>query len=231
MKILEVVQGTPEWKMAQAGMPTASCFHRIISAKTLKPSTTGAETYLNELLAEWSLGIFEGEDGSDFMDRGREMEQDAIEWFELQTGLEVERVGFITDDAGTVGCSPDGLMGEDRGLEVKCLKAAKHIGFLRALGSGDLSPYMAQMQGALWISGRKTWTWLGFHPTLPPEVVTVARDEKFIAALAAAIGAFNAELAAAKADLLKRGVVPAIEAAAPGGTKLSSAVMTGNLNT
>lgn len=220
-------QGSTEWKVLRLGMPTASQFHRIMSAKTLKP-LAGADTYMNELLAEWALGIMEGED-NDFMARGKELEAQAVAWFELATGLETETVGFITNDAGTVGCSPDRLVGTHQGLEIKCPKATTHLGYLRNLG--DVGPYMAQMQGALWLTGRKVWTWISYHPTLPAAVVTVDRDEKFIAALAHEVETFAGQLAAAKSDLLKRGVVPIAEQPVASGAALSDAVLSGNLFT
>jgi len=227
VKILDVPQGSTAWKIARLGMPTASQFHRIMSPKTLKP-LAGAETYLNELLAEWALGIMEGED-NDFMERGRELEADAVAWFELATGVECETVGFITNDAGTVGCSPDRLIGSDAGLEIKCPKATTHIGYLRT--AGDVGPYLAQLQGALWVAERQRWTWVSYHPTLPAAVVTVERDEKFIAALASAVTDFADQLAAAKADLLRRGVVPVTPEDAPSGAALSEALLSGNLLT
>ena len=205
MKILDVVQGTTDWKMARMGLPTASQFGRIISAKTLKP-LAGAETYMNELLVEWALGFCEGEDASQFMDRGREMEEDAVAFWELKTGLDTTKVGFITNDAGTMGCSPDRLVGDDGGLEVKCPAAKTHIGYL--LNEGDVGPYAPQVQGALLISEREWWSWFSYHPTLPPAEVRMARDERFIAALASALDEFNDRLADAKSRILATGYVP-----------------------
>jgi hypothetical protein len=205
VKIIDCEQGSTEWKMARMGLPTASQFGRIIGKKLTL--VDGAWTYMNELLVEWALGYCEGEDASQYMERGREMEEQAVAFFELQSGLDTQKVGFITNDAGTVGCSPDRLVGDDGGLEVKCPAAKTHIGYL--LSAGDVGPYAPQVQGALWITGREWWTWLSFHPTLPPAEVRMARDEKFIAALASALDEFNDRLADAKARILATGFVPA----------------------
>jgi len=205
VRIIDCQQGSQEWKMARLGLPTASQFGRVISAKTLKP-LAGSETYLLELLAEWALGIMEDE-GSGFMDRGHGLEASAIAAYELESGHDVTRVGFITNDAGTAGCSPDGLVGEDGGLEIKCPAAKTHIGYL--LNQGDVGPYAPQMQGALWLTGRSWWDWRSWHPTLPAAAVHVERDERFIEALAQIVADFVGRLTVAEEDLVKLGVTPA----------------------
>lgn len=204
MKIIDCVQGTPAWKAARLGMPTASQFGRIMSAKTLKP-LAGAETYALELLAEWALGVMEDE-GSGFMERGHGLEESAIAAYELETGRDVTRIGFLTNDAGTIGCSPDGLVGEEGGLEIKCPAAKTHLAYL--LAPGDVGPYAPQIQGALWLTGRAWWDWRSWHPTLPAAAVHVERDERFIAALAQIVEDFVGRLTVAKADLEKLGVTP-----------------------
>lgn len=186
------------------GLPTASQFHRILSAKTLKP-LAGAETYALELLVQWGLGLMEGED-SDFMERGRLFEEDAVAAYELETNCDVQRVGFITNDAGTVGYSPDGLVGDDGLVEFKVPAAKTHLAYL--LNEGDVGPYMAQCQGGLWVAEREWIDWRSWHQSLPAAKVRMGRDEKFIAALSEAVGEFCDRLAAAKARLLGMGFVP-----------------------
>jgi hypothetical protein len=204
----DVAQGSTEWKMARMGIPTASQFGRILSSKTLKP-LAGAETYMLELLTESLLGFCEGEDGSQFMDRGREMEEEAVAWFELEKGVDATKVGFITNDEGTAGCSPDRLVGEDAGLEVKCPAAKTHLGYL--LSQEIPADYIAQIQGGLYLTGRAHWDFCSYNPVLPPWCIRVERDETYITALASALGAFTARLADARARLLRLGVVPVLE--------------------
>lgn len=212
MIVHDVQQGSTEWKMLRLGLSTASQFGRIISGKTLKP-LAGAEKYMNELLVEWSLGLMEGED-SDFMERGRAFEESAVAAYELEMDCDVQRVGFITNDAGTIGCSPDGLVGDDGGVEFKVPAAKTHIEYF--LNVGDVGAYAPQVQGCLWIAEREWWDWRSWHPTLPPAKVRMARDERFIAALANALAEFNDRLADAKARILATGFVPVeLRAAVP----------------
>jgi len=205
VKIIDVVQGTTEWKMARMGLPTASQFGRIISAKTLKP-LAGAEGYIHELLVESLLGYCESEDASDFMERGKEFEESAVAAYELEMDCDVQRVGFITNDAGTIGCSPDGLVGDNGGVEFKVPSAKKHLEYF--LNTGDIGAYAPQVQGCLWLAEREWWDWRSWHPSLPPAKVRMARDERFIGALAAALAEFNDRLADAKARILATGFVP-----------------------
>lgn len=194
MIVIDCEQGSPEWLAVRLGRPTASCFSKLLTPKTMKPSAS-AKPYLNQLVAEWMLGYSPKDDQSLFMERGHELEPKAIEFYEMTKGVDVQRVGFIMTDDGSAGCSPDGLVGEDGGLEVKCLGAIGHVDYLL---NGDFSEYKTQIQGGLWITGRSWWDFLAYHPDMPPLLVRVERDEAYIAALAAAVADFTGKLAIAK---------------------------------
>lgn len=89
------------------------------------------------------------------MKRGHELEPDARMEHEIQTGLLVQRAGFVTTDDGVFGASADGLIGEDGGSEYKCFLAPEK---LRAFHiDNDASEIMDQVQGCMWITGRKFW--------------------------------------------------------------------------
>lgn len=194
MKIIECEQGSIEWMQARLGVPTASQFDRILTPKSFKPSASRS-TYGAELVAEWLLGQ-PIEWGTDmWMERGLELEADARLWYEFQNDVDVERVGFIT--RGLVGGSPDGLVGDDGGLEIKCLGAAKHV---RHLLGEDLD-YIGQVQGYLWLTGRKWWDVLSYNPELPPVVHRVEPDLKWVAAFEPVLEAFVEKLEADKAKL------------------------------
>lgn len=197
MIVLDCEQGSEEWFKARLGIPTASRFNQIITPKTLKPSSS-ARGYLHELCAEWLLG--EPLDGasSDFMLRGSGMEESAVKFYEFQTDTETTSAGFCLRDDRAVGCSPDRLVGEDGGLEVKCPSAKVHVGYL--LNGLDVE-YRAQVQGALWITGRAWWDVLSYNPELPPVLMRMERDEEFIGALSAAVEDFLVRLAEAKEAL------------------------------
>ena len=120
----DIVQGTPEWIQARLGLPSASRFHRIISPVYHK--TAGQQAYLCELVAERLFREPTESASSPWMDRGKEMEAAARDWYSLWYA-EAETVGGVTTDDGRVWCSPDGLVGDDGGLEVKTPGAAAFV--------------------------------------------------------------------------------------------------------
>jgi len=207
VKRFDIPQGSAEWVELHRGRPTASRFGSIVTPKTLRPSASQAGL-MAELLVERITGMTADQDLTDFMMRGKELEAEAIEAYSFDNALEVERVGFLLDDSGDYGCSPDGLVGEDGGLEVKCLSLERHV--LALLGEMDLE-HAAQVQGNLWISGRKWWDLYYFNGILPARRVRVERDEKHIAALAELVPAFCARVDDAERRLVQEyGITPSI---------------------
>ena len=100
------------------------------------------------------------------------------------------RVGFILN--GERGCSPDSLIGEDGGLEIKT--ALPHIQIDRLLRGTLPSEHKAQVQGNIWLCERKWWDFCSYCPKLPLLVVRVMRDEEYITQLEKAVDQFNDEL-------------------------------------
>ncbi len=197
---VDVQPGSPEWRKARAGIPTASAADKILTAKTLKPSAQ-AGAYMNHLLAEWLLGhpLDDGR-GSLFMERGVELEAEAAAYFDMERGVDSEIAGFLLRDDRRMGCSPDRLVGNDAGLEIKCPSAAVHVGYL--LDKDALvQAYRGQVQGSLYVTGRKVWSLLSYNPAMPSVLVDVEPDEDYIAALQDALEAFHVRLDAAKAQL------------------------------
>jgi len=187
----DLEQGSIEWFEARAGLPTASEFKTVqASGKGGGESITRAK-YLRTLAGE----ILTGEPApsgytNDHMARGHEQEDDARRLFSLITDFEPIRVGFVRE--GRAGCSPDSLIGENAGLEIKCAIPAVQI---ERLQLGRLPPeHVAQVQGSLWVTGRQHWHFVSYCPRLPPLIVKVERDEMYIAQLAKAVEAFNEEL-------------------------------------
>lgn len=203
MLIVQCEQGSPEWLDARLGIPTASNFDRIITPKTGKLSAQ-AERYIYELLAEDMLGHPIDESASDFMTRGSAVERSAVEFYEFNRDVLTSKVGVILRDDGMTGCSPDRLVGDDGGLEIKCPSAAVHVSYM--LGT-DADKYKCQVQGALWITGRPWWDFLSYNPELPPVLVRHERDEAFIATLARTVDAFINVLGEARQRLIDGGYV------------------------
>jgi hypothetical protein len=183
MRIIECEQGTPEWLQARLGVPSASSYSKLVT--TTGKSSAQAEAYINQLVAERITGeptIFHV---TEPMTRGIELEPEARFRYEMETGNLVIQVGFLMHDTLQAGASPDGLVGENGGLEIKCPSAHTHVEYLR---DGDLPiKYFQQVQGCLWISGRDWWDFMSYHPKMEPLIVRVFRDEEFIKALECAV--------------------------------------------
>ena len=197
MKIIQCEQNSDEWMTARLGIPTASAFARILT-NTGRPSTQ-AIAYRNTLLAERLTRMPGGyEEGSGFQgtpltERGHALEDEARAYYEIETGRPVQRVGFVTDDHGWIGCSPDGLVAPDGVVEIKCKSPANHVAALL----GHKSPeYYAQIQGQLWVTEREWCDRVFYHPLMPSIITRIMRDEPYLRLLAERLDEFVSDLAA-----------------------------------
>lgn len=196
MKVVDCAQGTEEWCAARRGMPTASQFHRIVTPKTLKYSAQ-AHAYLCELIAERISEDYYDQDrraaieASEWIARGQDLEAAAVSGYELLTDRETTKVGFCTTDDGRLGCSPDRIVGDDGGLELKCPAASTHIGYVLAPES---HPYHMQIQGSLYVTGRKWWDFMSFHPDFEQVLTRYEPDAAIQDALAEHLTTFLARL-------------------------------------
>lgn len=190
MKIIDCIQGSPEWLLARCGVPTASDFDRILTTTgKLSKSRTG---YLHKLAGERIAGKPEETYQNGAMQRGTIMEAEAREFYEITTGETIQKVGFCTGDDGLYGASPDGLIGEDGGIEIKCPMIGTHVSYL--VGRGLPTEYYQQVQGGLLITGRKWWDFISYYPGLKPLVVRVVPDAEYQATLEKELVVFCGEL-------------------------------------
>ena len=182
MIILDHEQGTEEWFAARLGKPSASNFSKLITA-TGKPSAS-ADGYINQLIAERLTGQSEPFYQNEHMARGTELEPEAREAYEFITGEDVVEHGFILDDSGEFGCSPDGLSFSGMtGLEIKCPAANTMVKYLRNPES-LWKAYYQQIQGCMLVTGAVAWDAFAYHPEMPHVIVTVERNEEYINQLA-----------------------------------------------
>ena len=178
----DLEQGTPQWFAARAGLPTASCFDKILTP-TGKASTQ-SDIYANTLLAEiMTGGAVQDWEGNQWTERGNELEDEAVMFYEMQKDIATEKVGFVTNHG--VGCSPDRFVGDDGLLEIKCPKASTQVKYL--LNDKLETKYIPQIQGQLYVTGRKWCDWLAYSPEVPSIIIRVQRDESYITALAGAL--------------------------------------------
>ena len=193
----DVEQGTPEWEALRLGIPTASEFKSVLA----KGEGKTRKTYMMKLLGERFTGAPADNYTNQHFDRGKELEDEARELYALTRDVDLDRVAFIRN--GAVGCSPDSLIGDDGGLEIKTRLAHLQVELLEL----DRVPpeSVAQVQGSIWVSKREWWDFVSYCPKLPLFVKRVYRDEEYIGKLAAEVAAFNAELDALTAKMVARG--------------------------
>ena len=184
MRIIESVQGSPEWLESRLGCPSGSGFDKLITSSG-KPSTQ-ADNYINQLIAEKLTGETTYVRVNEHMERGTLLEPRARDYYSLMSGNEVEEVGFCMHDRLECGVSPDALIaGGEGGLEIKCPAPSTHVAYLR----GGVLPtkYKQQVMGCLWITEREWWDFVSYHETMPALIVRVHRDEDYISLLAEAV--------------------------------------------
>jgi len=198
LQIINCEQNSPEWIKARLGIPTASRFATVMAKGEGKTRSEYMRKLAGEILTDEPAEAF----SNSHTDRGHEMEAIARQEYEFITGNTAELVGFIRN--GNKGASPDSLIGNDGGLEIKT--ALPHIQIDR-LERDRLPPeHRAQVQGNLWVSEREWWDFVSYWPKLPILTVRVYRDEEFIKDLSDEVDRFNDELAALVEKIRRYGV-------------------------
>jgi len=173
-------QYSDEWWASRVGIPTSSCFGKIIAPKTMKPSKQ-AEKYLYTLAGERITGIKADTYQSAAMERGLLVEEEARAMLELVMDVEISQVGLIyPDEEKKYSCSPDGITPTE-GLEIKCPDISTHVEYL--LDGIIPTKYIPQVQGSMFITGFFHWVFCSYYPGLPPLIIKVKRDDEFCAAL------------------------------------------------
>ena len=149
MIILNCEQGSAEWEAARLGVATAS-----MCAKILTPTgqlSRQRDEYVGKLLAEWALGEPVDEFGGTYhTERGKALEPQALAHYRFQTGLEARSVGFVFKDGDRLaGCSPDALVGDSGGLELKCPSPGKPPDLVAPRPGDGRDPEEARPTGAI----------------------------------------------------------------------------------
>ena len=180
MIILDCEQRDQAWFDAKAGIPSTSQFGEIITPGGA-PSKQ-ATKYLYTLAGERLIGQKAESWQNAAMARGVELEGEARQFYEVVNDVEVKQVGLCFHDEKKRFCSsPDGLVGEDGLLEIKCPTLPVAVEYLL---NGTLpNIYLPQCQGQLFVSGRKWVDFLSYYPGLKPLILRVPRDNVFITKL------------------------------------------------
>lgn len=199
-----MIQGSPEWFAARCGRATASRFADLLA--TIKTGEAASRrNYRAQLVCERLTGVPAESFESAAMKWGTENEPFARMAYEAQTGQIVEETGFIPHPELMAGASPDGLIGDDGGVEIKAPNTAQHIDTLL---KGMPPEHIPQIQGCMWLTGRLWWDFVSFDPRLPEKlqlyVQRIPRDDVYIAKLALAVGVFLGEVDDLVAELEKK---------------------------
>jgi putative phage-type endonuclease len=189
-------QRSTEWFTARLGKVTASRVADVI-AKTKTGYSTSRENYMAQLVCERMTGT-QGESYSNAaMQWGTDQEPLARAAYEAIKDVLVDEVGFITHPTiNAAGASPDGLVGDDGLIEIKCPNTATHIDTL--LSDKVPSKYNTQMQWQMACTGRKWCDFVSFDPRMPEGlqifIQRVDFDEQYVKMLEAEITEFLGEL-------------------------------------
>lgn len=174
----DLIQGTDEWFAARCGLLTASEMKLIITPAKLQYASNDKErTHLYELCAQRVTGYVEPHYIGDDMLRGQEDEIIARDLYH-RTYAPVTPVGFVTNDkyGFTLGCSPDGLVGEEGGLQIKSRRQKYQF---EAIVSDEMSPdFLIQVQTELIVTERKWWDFCTFSAGMPMMVKRIYGDAK-----------------------------------------------------
>lgn len=186
-----VLAGTPNKEAAnQAGykaLPSSDIVRRALAGEETAVASDIAKRYAADIAIERISGHPHGEPPKAWvLERGHEMEAAARMRYEALTGAFVTEAGICVTEDGLFGYSTDGLVDSDGLIEIKApIDSAK---ILHILVTGDVSEYMHQMQGGMWITGRKWCDFIMYVPDLESVgrdlyVKRIHRDEAFIDAM------------------------------------------------
>lgn len=212
-------QRTDAWFADRAGKITASRMHDVVLERDREPFKSGPRKgqpkpppkaltdYAHQLAAERLTGKPRKQIKAAALQWGQDVEPAALAAYQAETGSIVTLCGFITHPLYPfIGASPDFLEGEDEGGEIKSPESSEV--HLETLLHGLPREHIEQIQGGLWVTGRKRWKFISYHPDFPPElrlyVQVVERDEEFIAKLEAACLLLHAEVCAIVEEINQR---------------------------
>jgi len=189
-------QGTPEWFAARLGKVTASRVADVI-AKTKSGYSTSRENYMAQLTVERITNTQAESFTNAAMQWGTDQEPFARAAYEIATGLFVEEVGLVPHPSiEWAGASPDGLVGDDGLIEIKCPNTATHLETF--LNETVPSKYVTQMQFQMACTGRQWCDYVSFDPRMPEGgqlfVKRVPRDKEFIESIELEIIKFLSEV-------------------------------------
>lgn len=191
-------QRTEAWFAERAGRITGSMMHVVMLERDLEPFKSGPRKgqprpppkaltdYAHQLAAERLTNRPRKQIKAPALQWGQDIEPAAIDAYQAEMGVIVTECGFVVHpEHDFIGASPDRLVGDDGGVEVKSPESSEV--HLETLLSGLPPEHIEQIQGCMWVTGRTWWDFVSYHPDFPSElrlyVQRVNRDDEYIAKL------------------------------------------------
>jgi hypothetical protein len=201
--IYDFEQHSPEWVQARLGIPTSSQFATILAQGRGGGESKTRRTYMMKLLGERITGEPMWTYSNEHMDRGREMETEALGSYQSSRedpkekdrndrNLRIKLVGFIKNPVLGVGCSPDALVDVDGILEIKT--KLPHLQIECLLDGVLPEEHKAQVHGLMWVAKRQWVDFVSYWPKIPLFKIRIERDEAYIKRLATEVKRFQKEL-------------------------------------
>jgi len=164
-RAVEIQQGSPEWFAIRCGKVTASRMSDLM-AKARTPGEGVRANYMAQIMLERMTGVPGKTYSNATMEEGSQWEPKARAAYTFMTGFEVTQAAFVDHpDIPLTGCSPDGLVGKDGVLEIKCPFPNTHF---TTLVTGEVpDKYMKQMQWALACTGRAWCDYVSYNDDMP----------------------------------------------------------------
>jgi len=194
VKVHNCEQHSLEWFTVRAGKVTASELDNLVTPLFKARTGEMVNSYLCKKVAEAYRGKpLEDEDFSNWhTERGNLLEEDARKYYCFNFDhAKLTNVGFIEHDSGRFGCSPDALVGDDCGLEIKAPLSKTHVKYL--LGGELPKEYAHQVHGCMYATGFPRWQFMSYARGFPPFLITVERDAEIQEKIHEALEAFNAQ--------------------------------------
>ena len=200
----ELQQGSWDWITARAGKVCGSELRYLITDK-LKIRDWKSEmpnSYLHRKLAEkWRGQALESFSGSRQTDQGVIYEEQARNYFSSFLEADIQTIGGMESADEKCWASPDGIMGEDVGLEIKSPNPENQVGWL--LAGTVPEEHVLQVQFGLWVSGFKHWWFLAYCKDFPHLAISVDPNEEISDLISEVVEDFNARLDAAFSKLVE----------------------------
>jgi len=191
----DLEQGSPEWLEARRGIITASVVGQLITPSTVKPASNDKSRALVwELIAQRITGFIYPTFTNDDMARGNLAEIVARDWYSVECAPGTQ-MGFMRLDAewGSLGFSPDGLVGAEGFIEVKSPRHKSHL--QTVVNAAMPIDYMPQIQGGLLASGRAWCDFISWPGGMAPYVQRITPDPQWQDAIKDAVHHYETEAA------------------------------------